>query len=44
MSLEKRFVDADLFDADDSYLWNQLDDSINEKERKTMWQQLLDGL
>jgi hypothetical protein len=41
MSLKEGLVDADLFNADDSFSRNQLDYSIDEEKRKTMRQEFL---
>lgn len=44
MSLKKRLVNTNLFDADDSYFGNQLYYSIYKEKRITVWQELLNRL
>lgn len=43
VSLKKRFVDADLFDADDPFARCEFDDTVNQQERITMRQKFLDS-
>jgi 5-bromo-4-chloroindolyl phosphate hydrolysis protein len=44
VALKKRFVDADLLDADYAYLRDQLDDAIDQKKRVAMRQEFLNCL
>ena len=44
VALKERLVDADLFDADNSFARHQLDDAINQEKRITVRQQFLNCL
>jgi hypothetical protein len=44
VSLEKRFVDTDLLDANDTLLRNQLHDSIHQEKRVAVRQEFLNFL
>jgi hypothetical protein len=43
MTLKIFFVEADLFDADDSFAWHEFDDAIDEEERIAMRQKFLNA-